>query len=90
MNTTQETLILDLLQRYKEKFLNVSLAAPYKKGERADELYKWQLITDCHEKMDVEIIRNFKPINVVDVPRVNPVLSELLKSNHQQLVDCFN
>jgi len=70
--------------------LNVSLAAPYKKGERADELYKWQLITDCHEKMDVEIIRNFKPINVVDVPRVNPVLSELLKSNQQQLVDCFN
>jgi len=90
MNATQKQQILNLLQRYKEKFLNVSLAAPYKKGERADELYKWQLITDCHEKMDVEIIRNFKPINVVDVPRVNPVLSELLKSNQQQLVDCFN
>ena len=90
MNATQEKLILDLLQRYKEKFLNVSLAGPYKEGERADELYKWQLITDCHEKTDVEIIRNFKPINVVDVPRVNPVLSELLKSNQQQLVDCFN
>ena len=90
MNATREKLILDLLQRYKEKFLNVSLAGPYKEGERADELYKWQLITDCHEKTDVEIIRNFKPINVVDVPRVNPVLSELLKSNQQQLVDCFN
>ena len=90
MNATREKLILDLLQRYKEKFLNVSLVGPYKEGERADELYKWQLITDCHEKTDVEIIRNFKSKNVVHVQTVYPVLTELLKNNQQQLVDCFN
>ena len=90
MNETKKQLILDLLKRYKEKFLNVSLAAPYKEGERADELYKWELITKCHNKTDVEIIRNFKPINVVHVQTVYPVLTELLKSNQQQLVDCFN
>ena len=90
MNATQEKLILDLLQRYKEKFLNVSLAGPYKEGEKADELYKWQLITDCHEKTDVEIIRNFKSKNVVHVQTVYPVLTELLKNNQQQLVDCFS
>ena len=90
MNATQEKLILDLLQRYKEKFLNVSLAGPYKEGERANELYKWQLITDCHEKTEVEIIRSFKSKNVVHVQTVYPVLTELLKNNQQQLVDCFN
>ena len=90
MNATQEKLILDLLQRYKEKFLNVSLAGPYKEGEKADELYKWQLITDCHEKTDVEIIRNFKSKNVVHVQTVYPVLTELLKNNQRQLVDCFS
>ena len=90
MNATQEKFILDLLQRYKEKFLNVSLAGPYKEGEKADELYKWQLITDCHEKTDVEIIRNFKSKNVVHVQTVYPVLTELLKNNQQQLVDCFS
>ena len=90
MNATQEKLILDLLQRYKEKFLNVSLAGPYKEGKKADELYKWQLITDCHEKTDVEIIRNFKSKNVVHVQTVYPVLTELLKNNQRQLVDCFS
>lgn len=90
MNATQEKLILDLLQRYKEKFLNVLLAGPYMEGERADELYKWQLITKCHNKTDVEIIRNFKSKNVVHVQTVYPVLTELLKNNQQQLVDCFN
>ena len=90
MNETKKQLILDLLERYKEKFLNVSLAAPYKEGERADELYKWQLITKCHNKTDAEIIRNFKSINVVHVQTVYPVLTELLKNNQQQLIYCFN
>ena len=90
MNETKKQLILDLLKRYKEKFLNVSLAAPYKEGERADELYKWQLITKCHNKTDAEIIRNFKSINVVHVQTVYPVLTELLKNNQQQLIYCFN
>lgn len=85
MLAVQKHIILDLLQHYKNNFLKVPLS-----DDGTDELYKWQLITDCHEKTDVEIIRNFKPINVVDVPRVNPVLSALLNSNQQQLIDCFN
>lgn len=90
MNETKKQLILDLLKRYKENFLNVSLAGPYKEGEKANELYKWELISKCHNKTDAEIIRNFKPINVVHVQTVYPVLTELLKSNQQQLIDCFN
>ncbi len=90
MDERKKQLVLDLLRRYKEKFLNVSLDAPFKEGEKADELYKWQLITKCHEKTDAEIIRNFKSKNVVHVQTVYPVLTELLKSNQQQLVDCFN
>ncbi len=90
MNDTRRNLILDLLKRYKENFLNVSLKGPYKEGERANELYKWQLITKCQNKTDAEIIRNFKSINVVHVQTVYPVLTELLKNNQQQLIYCFN
>ena len=85
MNETKKQLILDLLERYKENFLETPLSK-----DGAYELYKWELITKCHEKTDVEIIRNFKPINVVHVQTVYPVLTELLKSNQQQLIDCFN
>ena len=85
MDETRKRLIIDLLERYKEKFLETPLSK-----DGVDELYKWELITKCHEKTEVEIIHNFKPINVVHVPTVYPVLTELLKNNQQQLVDCFN
>ncbi len=85
MNETKKQLILDLLERYKENFLETPLSK-----DGADELYKWELITKCHNKTDAEIIRNFKSINVVHVQTVYPVLTELLKNNQQQLVDCFN
>ena len=85
MNETRKQRIIDLLQRYKKNFFETPLSK-----DGADELYKWQLITKCHEKTDAEIIRNFKPINVVHVQTVYPVLTELLKNDQQQLVDCFN
>ena len=84
MNTTIQNIIMELLQRYKKCFLKTALS-----DDNADELYKWQLITDCHEKSDAEIIRNFKNKNIVDAPRVNIVLSRLLETDNQQLVNCF-
>ena len=85
MNETRKQRIIDLLQRYKKNFFETPLSK-----DGADELYKWELITKCHEQTDAEIIRNFKPINVVHVQTVYPVLTELLKNDQQQLVDCFN
>ena len=85
MNTAQEKLVLDLLQRYKKSFLKTPISV-----DGADELYKWQLITECHEKPDIEIVRHFKTKNIVDTQRVNQVLSDLLKNKQQQLIDCFS
>lgn len=85
MNIVQEKLVLNLLQRYKKSFLKIPISV-----DGADELYKWQLITMCHEKLDIEIIRNFKTKNIVDTQRVNQVLSDLLKNKQQQLIDCFS
>lgn len=85
MDEKRKRLIIDLLERYKKNFLETPLSK-----DGADELYKWELITKCHEKTDVEIIRNFKSKNVVHVQTVYPVLTELLKNNEQQLVACFN
>lgn len=85
MNETRKQRIIDLLQRYKKNFFETPLSK-----DGANELYKWQLITNCHNKTDVEIIHNFKSKNVVHVKTVYPVLTELLKNNQQQLADCFN
>jgi len=77
-------LILDLLKRYKEAYLSVSLD-----NKGADELYKWQLITDCVGKSELDIIQKFKTKNIVDVPRVNQVLTYLSKEKPQLLADNF-
>jgi len=77
-------LILDLLKRYKEAYLSVPLD-----HNGADELYKWQLITECEGKSELDIIQKFKTKNIVDVPRVNQVLTALSKDQPQQLADNF-
>ncbi len=77
-------LIQDLLKRYKEAYLSVPLD-----HNGADELYKWQLITECEGKSELDIIQKFKTKNIVDVPRVNQVLTALSKDQPQQLADNF-
>ena len=77
-------LILDLLKRYKEAYLSVPLD-----HNGADELYKWQLITECEGKSELDIIQKFKTKNIVDVARVNQVLTALSKDQPQQLADNF-
>ncbi len=77
-------LIQDLLKRYKEAYLSVSLD-----HNGADELYKWQLITECEGKSELDIIQKFKTKNIVDVARVNQVLTTLSKDQPQQLADNF-
>lgn len=77
-------LIQDLLKRYKEAYLSVPL-----NQNGADELYKWQLITECEEKSVLDIIQKIKTKNIVDVVRVNQVLTTLSKDQPQQLADNF-
>ena len=80
----KEWLILDLLKRYKEAYLSVPLD-----HNGADELYKWQLITECEGESGLDIIQKFKTKNIVDTARVNQVLTTLSKDQPQQLADNF-
>lgn len=80
----KDWLIVDLLKRYKETYLSVPLD-----NKGADELYKWQLITECVGKSELDIIQKFKTKNIVDVPRVNQVLTYLSKEKPQLLADSF-
>ena len=77
-------LIQDLLKRYKEAYLSVPLDY-----NGANELYKWQLITECEGKSELDVIQKFKTKNIVDIPRVNQVLTALSKDQPQQLADNF-
>lgn len=89
MRKKEETLIKDLINKYKAEFLNVSLDGPKKEGERADELYKWVLITSCKDKSVIEVISALKETNVVDIQRVKPVISDLLSNNSEKLAHVF-
>lgn len=80
----KDWLILDLLKRYKEAYLSVPLD-----HNGADELYKWQLITECEGKSELDIIQKFKTKNIVDVARVNQLLTTLSKDQPQQLANNF-
>ena len=80
----KDWLILDLLKRYKEAYLSVPLD-----HNGADELYKWQLITECEGKSELDIIQKFKTKNIVDIARVNQVLTTLSKDQPQQLANNF-
>ena len=80
----KDWLIVDLLKRYKEAYLSVPLD-----NRGSDELYKWQLITECDGKSELDIIQKFKTKNIVDVPRVNQVLTYLSKEKPQLLADSF-
>ena len=82
-------LILDLIKRYKDKFLNVALIGPYIEGKQANELYKWRLITDCKDKSSSEIIDSVKRNdynNLIYAKGVIPVWSDLLKTQSNDFV----
>ncbi|MBR4453183.1 MAG: AAA family ATPase [Bacteroidales bacterium] len=84
MNEKRKQLIISLLQSYKKSFLHTPISA-----DGANELYKWQLITDCKGQTEKEIIQNIKTKNIIDVVRDNIVLSYLLNEKSQQLFDTF-
>ena len=77
-------LIQDLLKRYKEAYLSVPLD-----HNGANELYKWQLVTECVGKSELDIVQKLKSKNIVDTARVNQVLTTLSKDQPQQLADNF-
>lgn len=87
MNETRKRLIVDLLERYKEKFLETPLSK-----DGVDELYKWELITYCKGKSTIEIIKHFiatKP-NVIYRQGDIPVFSYLVTNNELGLEKAFN
>ena len=84
MNEKRKQLIISLLQSYKKSFLHTPISA-----DGANELYKWQLITDCKGQTEKEIIQNIKTKNIIDVVRDNKVLSYLLNEKSQQILDTF-
>ncbi|MBR4265266.1 MAG: AAA family ATPase, partial [Bacteroidales bacterium] len=89
IKTIQNLLILDLIKRYKDKFLNVALIGPYIEGKQANELYKWRLITDCKDKSSSEIIDSVKRNgynNLIYAKGVIPVWSDLLKTQSNDFV----
>jgi hypothetical protein len=89
VDAIRDWLILDLLKRYKDKFLNVALKGPYKDGEQADELYKWQLITKCSGKEESVVVNTFKEENVIDRAHDRVVLIDLLENHKQQMTEAF-
>ena len=87
---SSDSLIKDLLERYKEHFIDISIEGPFKEGERADEIYKWQLVTVSQGKSPIRILEDhcknpgnhekggFK--NLINAQLDNKTLDYLLKN----------
>ena len=69
-------LIQDLLKRYKEAYLSVPLDY-----NGANELYKWQLITECEGKSELDVIQKFKTKNILcSMLLISDIMTKIIKN----------
>ena len=73
-----------LLGEFKRKVLPVGLGS---KG--IDEIYKWQIVTDCAGKTDTQILNRLIGTNLIDNQFDGAALKKLLQSEPDDISRCF-
>lgn len=54
------------------------------------EKYKWELITKCKNLSPLDIVKNAYKTNLIDVPRVNPVIKKFLEDKKDGFENVLN
>lgn len=85
VDAIREYLCWYLIERYKELRKTMPIRCTID-GKSYDELYKWELITKCQGKDLIEIADNVKATNLVDVPRINAVLKDVIAKRKDDLL----
>ncbi len=74
----------NLLSGFKEKVLPVGLG---KNG--IDELYKWQVVTDCEGKTDEQVLQRLIRTNLIDNQFDGSATKRLLQIEPEKICRCF-
>ena len=77
----REYLYWYLIERYKELRNEIPI-----RDKDYDELYKWELITKCGSLDLLGIVDSVRATNLVDTPRVNAVLKDVLEKKPSELL----
>lgn len=81
-----EQLLYDrLIGQFKEQVMPVGIG---KNG--IEEEYKWQLITDCNGKSDIDILKRLIGTNLIDNQFDGAALKKLLQSEPEKIALCFS
>ena len=78
-------LIQALLREFAERVVPIGLT----KEKGIDELYKWELVTDCSGKDDEQVLRRLIGTNLIDNRFDGAALKKLLDSEPEDVVRCF-
>jgi len=85
VDALQDHLIDKLLQHYEARVLQYGLTtAPN------DELYKWNLVTNCQGKGTEEILRRLCNTNIIDSQFDGAAVKKLLVSNKEETIKVFD
>lgn len=79
----QRLILEQLIAKYQKQYSN-------DRSDVQDELYKWQLLQDSDNKSNLEIAQALIGENVIDNPRVDPVLKYLLKEKASEFTICMS
>lgn len=85
VDAIREYLYWYLIERYKELRRTMPIRCTID-GKNYDELYKWELITKCQGKGLVEIVDIVKATNLVDAPRINGVIKDVIAKKYDDLL----
>lgn len=85
VDAIREYLYWYLIERYKELRRTMPIRCTID-GKSYDELYKWELITKCQGKDLIEIADNVKATNLVDAPRINGVIKDVIAKKYDDLL----
>lgn len=80
-----EYLITTLLDEFAKRVIPVGLS----KKTGIDELYKWEIVSDCTGKDDAFILRRLLGTNLIDNRFDGAAIKKLLDSESSELVSCF-
>ena len=79
-------LIKKLLEEFARRVIPVGLSH----NGGIDELYKWEIITDCNRKDDSQILRRLIGTNLIDNRFDGAALKKLLESEPEDVTRCFS
>ena len=80
-----EYLIESLLNEFAKQVIPIGLS----RETGIDELYKWEIVSDCQGKSDAQILQRLLGTNLIDNQFDGAAIKKLLQSEPEDIAHCF-